>query len=94
MTTTPTTSAPQKIWYKNQRVLRTGLTAAVAAVPVLIVILTEAIKVWPSEALVAVLLGCISVQGVLAKIMANEKVNAWLIAFTPFGSEPKKSSAE
>lgn len=88
---TDASAVPQKkIWYKNQRVLRTLLTAAIAAGPIVIIILTEAVKFWPSEGLVAVLLACIAIQGYLSKIMANEKVNAWLIAYTPFGSEPRK----
>ena len=78
------------IWYKNQRVLRTGLQATLAAVPVLVAILLILAAQWPVPWLVAASLGGVAVQTVLSKIMALESVNAWLIKFTPFGSEPQR----
>lgn len=77
------------IWYKGQRVARTVFQAVIAGLPVFIAALGVIIGFWSPEWLVATLAGSIALQGWLAKLMANETVNAWLIKNSWLGSEPK-----
>ena len=83
-----TTETPT-IWYKGQRIARTVFQAILAGLPVLVAVLGVIAGFWSPEWLVATLAGSVAVQGWLAKIMANETVNAWLIAHSWLGSEPK-----
>jgi len=78
-----------KIWYKNQRVWRTVLQAILALPPVVVAFLGIVYAQWPTPWLAAALALSVAVQGVVSKIMANETINAWLIQWTPFGSEPR-----
>ncbi|NQX26824.1 hypothetical protein HQQ81_05595 [Microbacteriaceae bacterium VKM Ac-2854] len=77
-----------RIWYPNQRVIRTVFTAVVGLVPVVAIVLGILADQWPAEWLVAAAGASLSVQAVLTKVMANETVNAWLIRYTFLGSQP------
>lgn len=81
-----------KIWYPNQRVIRTVVTALIGLVAPLVAVLGILFQAWPLPWLGAALGFMIVVQGVVAKLMANEAINAWLIANSWIGSEPKGSS--
>lgn len=81
-TTTPT------IWYKNKRVWRTLFSAIVTGafiVPQLLAIIGDA---WPSEALTFVLVQSLALQGVITRIMANDRVNV-LLSYIGLGTAPK-----
>lgn len=80
-----------KIWYKNQRAIRTIIQAVVGAVPAVVALIGILADAWPSEWLTGALAVGVAIQGVLARIMANETINAWLIKYTPFGSAPQGS---
>ena len=86
MTTSETTPT---IWHKGQRVARTVFQAVVAGLPVFVAVLGVIAGAWSPEWLVATLAVSVAIQGWLAKIMANETVNAWLVAHSWLGSEPK-----
>lgn len=82
--------AEPTIWYKNQRLYRTLFQAVIGAVPVVVALLAILNDAFPAEWLAYALGLSVAVQGVLAKIMANDVINAWLTAHTFLGSEPKK----
>ncbi|UCR88325.1 hypothetical protein [Mycetocola spongiae] len=66
------------IWWKNQRVWRTlfsGICALLSVLPEALAIIGEQ---WPSEAWAGIAVQLLAVQAVLTRIMAIERVNAWL----------------
>ncbi|WP_425836919.1 hypothetical protein [Microbacterium sp. PA5] len=96
-----TPTAPQEIWFKPQRVLRTivqVLTAALSVWAAFVLIapqvLAELAKILPGS-WVAWLAGVIAsitvVAGVLTRIMAISSVNAWLTKIG-LGSVPKRGA--
>jgi hypothetical protein len=79
----------QDIWYKGQRILRTGFQWLVGSVFPVTAIIGYANDVWGGE----VLGGAVVVSGLvttyMSKLMSDQKVNEWLSTHTFLGSIPK-----
>lgn len=78
-----------EILYKGQRILRTALQGATAALPVFIAVLLVTQGSLNVEWLAPVLAVSVALQTWLAKLMAIPTVNEWLSRNTSFGSVPK-----
>ena len=76
----------------HQRVLRTVVQAAIAAVPTVVAIIGVVADQWPAEWLVATAGIAVAVQGLLARIMAIPGVDAWLTGLG-LGAAPKGCAA-
>ena len=79
----------QKIWFPNQRVLRTLATRIISGVPTVVAVIGILAAQWPVQWFVATSVASVTIQTVLTKIIALPGVNAWLIEKTPLGSEPR-----
>lgn len=84
----------QEIWYKGQRVLRTGLTTVLTVLP-LVPQITQIVQgQWPAAAgLTAVAVQAVAINSALTAIIAIPTVNGWLTAIN-FGSVPRKRAKE
>lgn len=82
-------SPTPKIWFPNQRVLRTLATRVISGIPTVVAVIGILAAQWPVEWLVATAAASVTIQLVLTKIITLPGVNSWLIEKTPLGSEPR-----
>ncbi|MCM3521789.1 hypothetical protein [Curtobacterium sp. P97] len=82
------------IWYRAQRVLRTGLTTLLTVLPLVPQIIQIVQGQWPAATgLTAVAVQAVAINSALTAIIALPTVNRWLTAIG-FGSVPRSVARE